>query len=438
MLDNKLHTVDPTTIIIDDAQPRQRKDIGEINKLIASIQTYGQIQPIVVTRDMVLIAGGRRLAACLAGGFQAKICYADEMDPLTLKELELEENIQRKALTPAEECFAIDSLVQLKQKKYGKPTQGRTGGYTLENAAEAIGKTKGNVIEAIQMADMLRQFPDLSQGKTKSEIKRSYKGLQRIQQNITALTDFKTKLKDEKRFNLVNMPAETHLPSMKTNSINLLFTDPPYGIDIDKNAMTTGGKTGGNLTNTGITYEDNLAYATKLLTTLAEESYRITKESGHAYIFCGRDRFIFALLYDLMLKAKWDVLKWPIVWVKGNSGQNNQPDRWPSSAYEAILFARKPSSKVILQGKPDWIQCDIVPHGQKTHQAEKPVTLCKELINRVALPGDTLYDPFAGSGAIIQAACEMKLIATGCEKGIESFATALARLNKWKEGEEND
>jgi len=433
MLDDKLHTIDPTKIIINDTNPRQRKDLGEIEKLIESFSTYGQIQPIVVTRDLVLIAGGRRLAACLAGGFKAKICYSDEVDPLTLKELELEENIQRKALTPSEECFAIDELVKLKQEKYGKPTQGKLGGYTLENAAEAIGKSKGNVIEALQMADMLRAFPNLSEGKTKSEIKKAYKGLQRVQENITALSDFQTKLKGEKRFTLTNLPMEEHIAGIKSDSINLLFTDPPYGIDIDENAMTTGGQTGGKLTTTSIKYEDNLAYATKLITILATESYRITKDTGHAYVFCGRDRFIFELVYDLFTAAHWDVLKWPIVWIKGNSGQNNQPTMWPSSAYEAILFARKPKSQLVLQGKPDWIQCDIVTHTQKTHQAEKPVNLCKELISRVALPGHTHYDPFVGSGALIEAACEMKLISSGCEKSIESFATAISRLNKWKE-----
>ena len=44
-----------------------------------------------------------------------------------------------------------------------------------------------------------------------------------------------------------------------------------------------------------------------------------------------------------------------------------------------------------------------------------------------------LYDPFTGSGAILEAGCELKLIPTGCELTVESYATALARMTKWKE-----
>ncbi len=36
MLENQLHTVDPSTIIISEERPRQRKDIGEIAKLAES------------------------------------------------------------------------------------------------------------------------------------------------------------------------------------------------------------------------------------------------------------------------------------------------------------------------------------------------------------------------------------------------------------------
>lgn len=420
-------------ITIHQDLPRQRKDLGEIKKLMESIKEIGQIQPIMINRNNELIAGGRRLAACTLLGISVRACYKDTIDPILMREIELEENLQRKDLTPAEECFAVEELVRLKQEKYGIPTQGRIGGYTLENAAEAIGKTKGNVIESLQIASMLQEFPKLKEAKTKSEIKKAYKGLQRIGENLTALSSYEKKAKKEERFSLVNENAIEHMKTMKDKSVNLLFTDPPYAIDIHKIAMTTGGKTGGNLTTSGITYNDAAKYAIPLIEKLAVESYRFTTDKAFAYIFCGRDRFIFQLVYDAMVAANWNVLKWPIIWIKMTSGQNNQPTMWPSSCYEAILFARKTESKLILEGQPDWIQCDIITPGKRVHQAEKPVTLCKELISRVALPGYIHYDPFMGSGAIIEAACKMKLISIGCEKSIESFATAVARLNKWKE-----
>ena len=177
--------VPPEEVKVHKDLPRQRKELGEIEKMMTSIQTFGQLQPIVINRNNELIAGGRRLAACLMLGVKARVCYKDTIDPLLMRELELEENLQRKSLTPAEESFAIDELVRLKQAKHGKPIQGKEGGFTLENAAEIVGKTKGNVIESLQIAEMCRAFPDLSKAKTKSEIKKAYKGLQRVNENIS-------------------------------------------------------------------------------------------------------------------------------------------------------------------------------------------------------------------------------------------------------------
>ena len=421
----------PEDITVHADLPRQRKDLGEIEKMMESIKNFGQLQPIVINRNKELIAGGRRLAACTLLGVKARVCYKDTIDPLLMRELELEENLQRKSLTPAEECMAIDELVKLKQEKYGKPIQGKEGGFTLENAAEIIGKSKGNVIESIQIAEMVRNFPDLSEAKTKSEIKKAYKGMQKIQENISALSDYEKKSKKGDKFNIENANALDHMRLQKDKSIDLLFTDPPYGIDITDIAMTTGGKTGGKLTTTGITYDDSEKTAIPLYEALAKESYRFTTDKAHALIFLAPSHF--ETIKSIFEKANWICAPRPIIWIKQTSGQNNQPELWFSSAYEMLLFARKPLSKLTLLGKPDWIQCDKVPPSQRTHQAEKPVSLCKELISRVSLPGMKLYDPFCGSGAIVEAAYAMKLFASGCELAVESYAAAMARMTKLKE-----
>jgi len=432
MLEDKLHTVDPSSIKVSDDRPRQRKELGEIVALTESIRKYGQIQPIVVNRDMELIAGGRRLAACLMGGFQAKVCFSDELDPAILRELELEENLQRKSLTPAEEAFAIRDLVALKQKLYGKPTPGREGGFTLNDAADIIGKTKGTVIEAINIASMLEAFPNLTECKTKSDIKKAVKGLERVQQNMTALRSYAETISKTDDVILVNRSAEEYLQNIPPESIDLFFTDPPYGIDIHDLAMTVGGGTGGDITATGITYNDSENYAKALLERLAFESYRITKTTGHAYIFCAPSHFPW--LSARMADAGWLVAPRPVIWIKRETGQNNQPEKWFSAAYEFILFARKPSSCLILQGRPDWIQCNPVLPSERTHQAEKPVELCKELISRTCMPGQYMIDPCMGSGALVEAGLQMKLLVMGCEKEVESYAAAAARITKFRGG----
>lgn len=433
-VDEKLiFEMDPAEISVNEELPRRRKDLGELKEMIESIQKFGQIQPIVINRNNELIAGGRRLAACLLGGIKAKVAYKDTVDPLLMREMELEENIQRKALTPAEECLAIDEIVKLKQSIYGKSSPGRIGGFTLTDAAKITGKTAGNIVEAMQLADAIKMFPELGTCKTKSEIKSAVKSLKRVRDQVDALASYEEKLSRSKEFVLVNKDAVQYLAGLSNTSVDLLFTDPPYGIDITDVGMTIGGETGSDITTSGIKYEDSWETVQPLLEQIIKESFRIVKDNGHAYIFCGRDRFIFQFMYDKMTEAGWNVLKWPIVWIKRSTGQNNQPDHWPGSAYEAILFARKTNSRLVIPGRVDWIQCDIVTPTERLHQAEKPIPLCKELISRVCLPGQYMLDCCMGSGALVEAALEMKLFVLGCEKALDSYATAVSRITKWQE-----
>ena len=160
--ENVIFELPPDQVKVAEDRPRQRKDLGDVEKMVESIERYGQILPIIIDRDNQLVAGGRRLAACLLAGRNVRACYKDTVDPLLLRELELEENIQRKALTPSEEVLAVDELVRIKQKIYGKSTSGREGGFTIEKAADLLGKARTTVIEDLQLAEAIKMFPNLS------------------------------------------------------------------------------------------------------------------------------------------------------------------------------------------------------------------------------------------------------------------------------------
>lgn len=424
--ETKIFEVNPATIIIKDELPRQRKDLGKIEELADSIQKFGQLLPVIINENNELIAGGRRLAACLLLARNVRVCYSNAVDPLTMRELELEENLQRKSLTPAEEALAIKEIVDIKQKIHGAPLPGVGGGFTLDDAAKIVGKSRSMVSEALKLAEIVELFPSLAECKTSTEIKSAAKALQRTQQQMEALASYEETIKKSKEFILVNRAAEDYLRGLGENSVDLLFTDPPYGIDIHEVAMTPGGETGGEHSTTEVKYDDSEDYAKNLLTVIANESYRIVKPTGHALIFCAPSHFWW--LSEVMKSAGWLVAPRPVVWIKRETGQNNMPERWFSATYEFILFARKASSTLALQGKPDWIQCDIVPPSTRVHQAEKPILLCKELISRCCLPGQYLLDPCMGSGAIIAAGIQMKLLCLGCEKDTAVYASAVSRM----------
>jgi site-specific DNA-methyltransferase (adenine-specific) len=434
--ESKIFTLNPTEIQVKDELPRIRKELGEIDKLAESIKKFGQLQPVVINHNNELIAGGRRLAACMIADLPVRVCYVDAVDHMLMREMELEENVQRKALTVGEALLAEAELHNFKQELHGEALPGVTKegekqGWGVADTAALLGKSKASVAEDLVLAAALKIMPELGKLETKNEIKSVLKNMEKVSQQMDGLLKYEATIKEAKEFVIVNRPMEGHIAGMANGSIDTILTDPPYGLDIFEVAMGIAGQTGGDNISAGVKYDDSEDYAKSLLKELAVQSYRITKSTGHIYCFCAPSHFWW--LKETMNAAGWITRERPIIWIKRESGQCNQPSMWPSSAYEFILFARKPESRLVTEGKPDWIQCEPVLPSVKTHQAEKPILLLKELLTRTNHPGAYIYDPFAGSGSTIEAACDLKMHVMGCEKAIESYASMVTRMQTWLE-----
>jgi Domain of unknown function (DUF4326)/ParB-like nuclease domain len=94
---------------------RHRRDDGDIDSLAESLREIGQLQPIVITSDLRLVAGGRRLAAAQSLGWteiEAKVAH-DLVAAEALLRAERDENTCRKAFTPTEEYSLYEALLAL-------------------------------------------------------------------------------------------------------------------------------------------------------------------------------------------------------------------------------------------------------------------------------------------------------------------------------------
>ena len=89
-----------------------------------------------------------------------------------------------------------------------------------------------------------------------------------------------------------------------------------------------------------------------------------------------------------------------------------------------------------------WAECEIAWTGfdevsrifktgkreEKKHPTQKPLTLMRWCIENYTKPGDTVFDPFMGSGTTGVACLELGRKFVGCEISAEYFAVAEARL----------
>ena len=429
--------LDPLKITVKEGLDRYRKDLGDLQEFGRSIKETGQIQPIVINRQNELIVGGRRLAACIIEGLQVKVIYEDMIDPRMMRIWEIEENVRRKDLTPAEHAIAVKEFHILMQEVHGKPTSGKEGGHTLWDTAKVLGKTKGSVISELEIAAMIEAFPELKQAKKKSEIKKAAKGLQKLDAAMKGIKEWeKAALESSDMYKLHHMDAVEHMKSLPDKCKDILLVDPNYGINADELAISLGGRTGGTLTSAGYKISDEVEEAKNLYTALAYESLRFTTSTAHGYVFVAPEHF-WNLRY-IFMQVGWRVHVKPLIWIKRETGQCNVPSSWPASCYEMLLYIRKDDSRIIKEGMPDWIECLPVSPDEKLHPYEKPIPLLLNLLGRVSLPGQQLYDPFMGSGSSIEAGLEMKLICEGVDNSAEAYATASKRIKMYLERESND
>ncbi len=126
------------------AESQPRKDFRDLDELAESIRQKGLLQPILVRArngSFEIIAGERRYRAACRIGLNEIPCIEYEVPENEALELSLVENIQRQELNAFEEAFALQTLADV----YG---------YTHQEIAEKVGKSRVTVTELIRITDL--------------------------------------------------------------------------------------------------------------------------------------------------------------------------------------------------------------------------------------------------------------------------------------------
>lgn len=146
---SKNHRVIGRVLPLDKIEPnpeQPRVEIGDLTDLTASIKEKGVLEPLLVkpvvkSGRWLIIAGERRWRAAQAAGLAEVPCIELDVSEQDIAEIALIENLQRKDLTVWEEADALESL-------------SRRFGYTHEDLAKKIGKSRTTVTESLTIANL--------------------------------------------------------------------------------------------------------------------------------------------------------------------------------------------------------------------------------------------------------------------------------------------
>lgn len=209
------------------------------------------------------------------------------------------------------------------------------------------------------------------------------------------------------------------LKSLEDSCIDIVLTDPPYGIEYKSNRS----EYDNFITKRGL-LNDGKNEALTLLENTCKILKQKTAENAHLYFFCSWS--VFSDFEKII--GKYFTIKTPIVWNKGNKGSGDLENDWGNQT-ELIIYCVK-GKKNINYRKGNVIEIPKIHSSKLVHPTQKPTQLLKEILEVSALPNDFIVDPFMGSGSTIKACNEMNLKSLGIELDKEMFNIANQYINE--------
>jgi len=207
------------------------------------------------------------------------------------------------------------------------------------------------------------------------------------------------------------------LETIPDNSLDLLLTDPPYGINYESEHREVNPfekLENDRLEETLVVLDKSLALASRKL-----------KDNSHIYIFTSWKtypsiRTIVEAYFTIKNLLVWEKNNWTAGDLDANYGQ----------IHEFILFAHK--GRRHLYGRRDTSVLHFARVGEmeRIHPTEKPLPLLEYLIEKSSLPGEVVCDPFAGVASTCVAAKNKGRKYLGIEISEQWYKKGLERMNK--------
>lgn len=205
------------------------------------------------------------------------------------------------------------------------------------------------------------------------------------------------------------------LPTLAPASVDLVLTDPPYSIDVHAGARTRNDDDPGPLVDFAPIDLADLREVITMTSAINRRWFVSTMDWLHVADFAKHP------------PSDYRFIRFG-VWIKPNGAPQFSGDR-PAQGWEGIAILHRPTERMRWNGggKRAVFTCPAVA---TEHPTGKPERLIRELIALFSDPGDTILDPFMGSGTTLRAAKDMGRKAIGIEINEAYCQLAVRRLSQ--------
>ena len=192
--------------------------------------------------------------------------------------------------------------------------------------------------------------------------------------------------------------------SMPDSCVKATITDPPYGM-----AFVSARRTPDERFRP-------IANDDRLFLDWIPEAYRVTSDGGTMLCFCP---WMTAEAFRSAIEEAGFTVRSQVIWDRGVHGLGDLKAQF-APRHDIVWFATKGDGFEFKNGRPSSVlKVQRVAPESLTHPSEKPLGLMQSLIASVTATGDTVFDPFAGSGTTMLAAEQIGRNSIGCELDTE-------------------
>lgn len=333
----------------------------QVNQIVASINEFGFTNPLLIDEKDNIIAGHGRLLA-------SKKLKMEEVPCIVLSGLT---EAQKKAYIIADNKMALnagwdDELLKIELENLKE----------LDFDLELTGFNIDELDEIFKVEEEQEIVEDDFDIEPPEEPKAKLGDIYQLGNHRLMCGD-STKLEDVEKL-------------MNGNKADMVFTDPPYGIDVVQGKKVGGdkpfGKVGGGNIVKSNTYSSIIGDET---TDTARKNYEIVKELSDNQIIFGGNYFT-----DFLKPSKcW------CVWDKQNTGNFADVElAWTSFDKSAKIYHYLWNG-LVREGSRD------LELSKRVHPTQKPVGMIINILKDFTKENDSIIDCFGGSGSTL-IACE--------------------------------
>ena len=218
------------------------------------------------------------------------------------------------------------------------------------------------------------------------------------------------------KINLLHGDCFELLQDIPDESIDMVLTDPPYGMNFQSEYRKHKYEK--------IMGDSDLAW----LDDFVNEIYRVSKPNTAHYVFCS---FHHIDKFKQAIERKFKI-KNILTWVKNNTSMGDlKGDFAPKT--EFIIFFHK--GRRLINGKRDPNVLEFKKTRNELHPTQKPVDMTEYMIGKFSDEGDVILDPFMGSGTTGVACKNTNRIFIGMELDETYFNIAKERIDNHEIGD---